>query len=164
MLKTLKDLIDRLQVPPGVGSAARSGSGNSAGADPHTVQVATAVLLVEVMCADASLGADERQSVMGTLKQQFALSDDEVRLLVDSAQSQAKAAHDLHSFTSALNERFDEARKIAVVESMWQVAFADGHLAAHEQHILWRVADLLHVPHGAYINAKMRARAAAGLE
>jgi uncharacterized tellurite resistance protein B-like protein len=26
--------------------------------------------------------------------------------------------------------------------------------------VLWRVADLLHVPHGAYINAKMRAAAA----
>jgi uncharacterized tellurite resistance protein B-like protein len=45
---------------------------------------------------------------------------------------------------------------------MWQVAYADGHLAAHENHVLWRVADLLHVPHGAYIHAKLRARAAAG--
>jgi hypothetical protein len=26
----------------------------------------------------------------------------------------------------------------------------------------WRLSDLLHVPHGAYINAKMRAREAAG--
>jgi hypothetical protein len=43
---------------------------------------------------------------------------------------------------------------------MWQVAYADGHLAAHENHVLWRMADLLHVPHGAYINAKIRAKAA----
>ena len=27
---------------------------------------------------------------------------------------------------------------------------------------LWRISDLLHVPHGAYINAKMRAKQAAG--
>jgi uncharacterized tellurite resistance protein B-like protein len=41
-------------------------------------------------------------------------------------------------------------------------ACADGHLGAHENHVMWRVADLLHVPHGAYIGAKMRAKAAAG--
>jgi uncharacterized tellurite resistance protein B-like protein len=49
---------------------------------------------------------------------------------------------------------------VRIVEHMWRVAYADGHLNAHEQHVLWRVADLLHVPHGAYINAKMRAAAA----
>ena len=29
--------------------------------------------------------------------------------------------------------------------------------------VLWRLSDLLHVPHGAYINAKMRAKQAAGV-
>ncbi len=53
-------------------------------------------------------------------------------------------------------------QKLQIVEAMWQVAYADGHLQANEQHTLWRVADLLHVPHGAYINAKMRAKAAMG--
>ena len=28
---------------------------------------------------------------------------------------------------------------------------------------LWRLSDLLHVPHGAYVNAKMRAQQAAGV-
>jgi uncharacterized tellurite resistance protein B-like protein len=49
------------------------------------------------------------------------------------------------------------------VELMWQVAYADEHLTAHENHVMRRLADLLHVPHGAYIGAKMRAREAAGL-
>lgn len=151
MFSTLKDLFDTLTAPPRA-NAPRA---------PHDLQLATAVLLVEVMCADASLGDDERQSVLGTLKAKFDLAPDELARLVELAQTQARAAHDLHSFTSALNQHYTMEQKIAVVEAMWHVAFADGHLAAHEQHILWRVADLLHVPHGAYINAKMRAQAAA---
>jgi uncharacterized tellurite resistance protein B-like protein len=153
MFRTLKELFDTL-TSPAPAAAPRP---------PHELQLATAVLLVEVMCADASLGDDERQAVLGTLKTTFDLSPDELARLVELAQTQARAAHDLHSFTSALNEHYAMEQKIAVVEAMWQVAFADGHLAAHEQHILWRVADLLHVPHGAYINAKMRAQAAAGV-
>jgi uncharacterized tellurite resistance protein B-like protein len=152
MFATLKDLFDTLTAPASA----------KAPRPPHELQLATAVLLVEVMCADASLGDDERQAVLGTLKTTFDLAPDELARLVELAQTQARAAHDLHSFTSALNEHYDMAQKIAVVEAMWQVAYADGHLAAHEQHILWRVADLLHVPHGAYINAKMRAKVAAG--
>ena len=52
--------------------------------------------------------------------------------------------------------------KLRMIEYMWQVAYADSRLTAHERHVLWRVADLLHVPHGAYIHAKMRAQKAAG--
>jgi uncharacterized tellurite resistance protein B-like protein len=46
---------------------------------------------------------------------------------------------------------------------MWAVAYADGVLADHERHVLWRVADLLHVPQGAYVLARQRAAQRAGL-
>jgi len=44
---------------------------------------------------------------------------------------------------------------------MWQVAYADAELAAHENHVLRQIAELLHITHGDYIAAKMRARDAA---
>lgn len=148
MIQTLRDLLGSL-VDPLAPATPRT---------PHVIQLATAVLLVEVMCADASLTAEERRTVLETLSLRFGLADDELARLLELAQVRARGAHDLHSFTSALNERLPMEEKLAVVEAMWEVAFSDGHLAAHEQHILWRVADLLHVPHGAYIHAKMRAR------
>jgi uncharacterized tellurite resistance protein B-like protein len=152
MLRTLKDLFDSVIAPVAAGPAAPP--------DAHALQLATAVLLVEVMRADTHFAATERDAVLATLARTFDLAPDEQARLVELATTQAKVAHDLHSFTSVLNERLDDAGKLAVVEAMWRVAYADGHLAAHEQHILWRVADLLHVPHGAYIHAKLRAQAA----
>jgi uncharacterized tellurite resistance protein B-like protein len=154
MLRTLKDLFDTLLAPP----VAAAGSASP----EHRLHLATAVLLVEVMRADAECGYAERRAVLGVLQQRFALADDEVARLVELAEHSAKNATDFHAFTSALNERLDHAQKVQVVEAMWAVAYADGHLTAHENHVLWRVADLLHVPHGAYINAKLRAKAAAG--
>lgn len=141
-----------------------SPSSAAAGDEPARVQLATAVLLVEVMRADAHTGTAERQAVIEALRTTFALADDALAHLVAMAEQTARDATDFFSFTEALNAHFDEAQKLAVVESMWHVAYADGQLAAYEQHVLWRVADLLHVPHGAYINAKMRAKAAAGLD
>lgn len=155
MLRTLKDLFDTLLAPP----VAAAG----AAASEHRLHLATAVLLVEVMRADSGCSDAERHAVLGVLQSRFALADDEVARLLEGAEHSAQHATDFHAFTSALNERLDHAQKVQVVEAMWAVAYADGQLSAHENHVLWRIADLLHLPHGAYINAKLRAKAAAGL-
>ncbi|HLB15689.1 MAG TPA: TerB family tellurite resistance protein [Burkholderiales bacterium] len=64
-------------------------------------------------------------------------------------------------FTSLINKRFSPEQKARVVEHMWRVAYADAELSAYEQHTIRKLADLLYVPHGAYIAAKLRARDAA---
>ncbi len=154
MLQTLKDLFDSL-LPPPRGAPAQSAE--------HTLQLAAAVLLVEVVRADASFHAAERGAVLAALRQVFHLADDEAQRLTELATATAQQATDLFGFTSHVNAHFDLAQKLHMVELMWRVAYADGHLADHERHVLWRVADLLHVPQGAYVNARLRAQAAAGL-
>lgn len=154
MLKTLKDLFDSL-LPPAPGSDPQAGE--------HALQLATAVMLVEVMRADSSFHPGEREAVMAALRDKFALAEDEAQRLADLAETTAHQATDLFSFTSRINERFDMPQKLRMVEHMWRVAYADGHLSEHERHVLWRIADLLHVPQGAYVHARMRAQQAAGV-
>jgi uncharacterized tellurite resistance protein B-like protein len=43
---------------------------------------------------------------------------------------------------------------------MWQVAYADGVISAHENHLMRKIADLLYIPHSDYITAKMSAKPA----
>jgi uncharacterized tellurite resistance protein B-like protein len=150
MLKSLKDFFDSLLPTPGAMAAADTSE--------HQLQLATAVLLVEVMRADTTLADSEREAVIAALQREFTLAADEVQQLMALAHERSRSATDFHAFTSELNDHFNDEQKLRVVEAMWQVAYADGHLEAHEQHVLWRVADLLHVPHGAYIGAKMRAK------
>lgn len=149
MLKTLKDLFDCL-LPPTTGVAQAEAE--------HTLQLATAVMLVEVMRADADIDAAERAAVLAALNDTFALADDEAARLTELAQAAADGATDLFAFTSCINERFEMPQKLRMIEHMWRVAYADGHLSAHERHVLWRVADLLHVPQGAYVHARLRAQ------
>jgi uncharacterized tellurite resistance protein B-like protein len=152
MLKTVQDLFERLLAPgPGPG-------GERAGAPEHQLQPATAVLLVEVMRADASFHDGERDSVRAALVEKFALTADEAERLAELAETTARQATDLFSFTSRVDAHFSLEQKVRMVELMWRVAYADGHLADHERHTLWRVADLLHVPQGAYALARQRAR------
>jgi uncharacterized tellurite resistance protein B-like protein len=153
MLETLRDLFDLLLRPAGTITAPD---------EDHLLRLAAAVLLVEVMRADGRFNAAEQASVRAALVEKFALASDEAERLVDLATSSAKEANDLFGFTTRLNERFDDARKLRMVELMWTVAYADGHLADDERHLVWRVADLLHVPQGAYVLARQRAAARNG--
>lgn len=152
MFRAFKDLLDSLAAPV---PTAR-------GASPaHELALATAVLLVEVMRAEPTLGEAERVAVADGLRAHFPLADDELAALVALAHDTARTASDFHQFTSRLNARFSTEDKIRMVESMWRVAYADGHLDAHENHLISRVAQLLHVTHGQYIAAKLRAKEAA---
>jgi uncharacterized tellurite resistance protein B-like protein len=153
MLRTLKELFDSL-LPPAAQADARSAE--------HVLQLATAVMLAEVMRADATFHPAERAAVLAALRDKFALSEDEALRLAELADTTAQGATDLFTFTSRINERFEMGQKIRMVEYMWRVAYADGRLSDHERHVLWRVADLLHVPQGAYVNARARAQQAAG--
>lgn len=152
MLTSLKEMFTELFAPDE--AAAR--------ADEPTLQLATAVMLVEVMRAEPSIGAAQRLAVIDSLRDTFTLSQAQIESLIAAAEKASLEATDLFGFTSYINDHFDMPAKLRMVEHMWRVAYADGHLGDQERHVMWRLSDLLHVPQGAYINAKMRAKATAG--
>ncbi|AOW13959.1 hypothetical protein LPB72_00755 [Hydrogenophaga crassostreae] len=154
MLQTLKTLFSHLAGPTEEESSAEA---------IHQLQLSTAVLLVEVIRAEPTMDAPERSAIVQALGKRFQMSSDELSDLIEMAQDTAKTAYDYQRFTSLMNERYSQAQKIEVVESMWTVAYADAHLDANENHVISKVAGLLHVTHGEYIGAKMRAKEAAAI-
>ena len=69
-----------------------------------------------------------------------------------------EAAHDLYQFTQVINDIFDYNQKKNLILAMWQVAFADGQIEAIEDHIIRRIAGLVHVTHNDFIKLKIEAR------
>lgn len=122
------------------------------------VELATAVLLVEVMRADTQRDGVEREAILGLLRRRFGLDDEHVRDLLARAEQKSQVANDYFAFTSLLNDHLAHEQKVAVIEFMWRVAYADGEADAGENHVISKVADLLHVTHGEYIAAKMHAK------
>ena len=131
------------------------------GDERHTIELATAALLVEVVRMDGEMGPGEREAVLHAVHAKFGLSGEEAETLVRLAEEEARQATDFYQFTSLINERFSPEQKERVIEHMWRVAYADAALSAYEQHLVRKIADLLYVPHSAYIAAKLRARDAA---
>ena len=154
MFQTLKDLIDSFIDPEADRSPAQRA---------NAVQLATAVLLVEVARFDTTIDATKRAAMVSALRSRFGLSDDALNHLLELAVTTSRTAYDYQRFTGNLNDHFTQEERVQLVESMWQVAYADDHIDANENHTISKVAGLLNVTHGEYIGAKMRAKEAAHL-
>ena len=149
MLNKLSDFLSTIIAPA-----------SAVGRPEHTLQLATAVLLIEVMQSDADSTDQEQATILNILKERFHLADAEVTQLSELGHRAATAANDLHQFTSLINRELELSEKVRIIEYMWQVAYADRQISAHENHLMRRMVDLLHISHGDYIAAKTRARPA----
>ena len=123
-----------------------------------TEQLAAAALLVEVMVIDGNLDEQELTSISQTLCQILALSGEQVDELIRLSRDEVAEATSLYQFTREINTHFDAEQKMNLLTAMWRVAFADGYLDKHEESIIRRVADLLHILHSDYIRCKLAAR------
>lgn len=123
----------------------------------HALRVATAVLLVEIARADFVVEASERQRLRELLRQQFQLSDSELKALLDEAEADADRLVSIQHITRLLNEYYDHAMKRRVVEMMWQLVYADGEKSHYEEHLIRQVADLLYLSQSEFIQARHRA-------
>jgi uncharacterized tellurite resistance protein B-like protein len=119
-------------------------------------RVAAAALLVEVVRADSESSAAERQAVLESARREFGLDEKESEALVKLAEAEATEAHDLYQFTSLINASFTAEQKLGLVEELWRVALSDDVLHHYEEYVIRKVADLIHVPHSAFIAAKLR--------
>src|SRR5688572_20727110 len=150
MLKAIREFFDQNLAPSDKPAGKR-----------HTLELATATLLAEVMRLEG-VKPEERAAVLVAVRSQFRLEPGEAEELVRLAEEEAKDATDYYQFTSLIRQHYSQEDRQAIVELLWRVAYADKGLSSHEMHVVRKIADLLYVPHSAYIAAKMRAKEAAG--
>ncbi|MDA0979239.1 MAG: TerB family tellurite resistance protein [Proteobacteria bacterium] len=124
------------------------------------IPLATAALLLEVARSDTAIDADELARIESLLTSVFPLQADAIQDLVTAARTEVEHATDLFQFTQIVNDRLSYKEKMLLVRQMWEVAYADGNIASYEDHIIRRVAGLLHVSHEDFIRAKIEARPA----
>jgi len=115
-------------------------------------------LLVEISAADQQTSAEEKQTLNLILRNKFGLNESRVEELWQLAAQESREATSLYQFTSLVNSHYGYEQKTALLRQLWQVAYADGRIDRFEEHLLRRIADLLHMTHGDFIRAKLASR------
>ncbi len=123
------------------------------------IDLATATLMVEVSKADFSQDETELQAIRWLLLEHLSLCEEEIDILLASANEEADRMVSLQHITRLMNEQLEQRDKVKVIELMWIVAYADGEKHYYEEHLLRKVSELLYVSHEDFIKARHRAEA-----
>ncbi|MBT8428524.1 MAG: TerB family tellurite resistance protein [Gammaproteobacteria bacterium] len=148
MLKRIKDFFDERLSPETAGTDEDS---------EHVLRLATGALLLEMVYMDGELRPEQCEAVKAQLLLHFGLDEKEAAKLVELAEAERADATDYFQFTSLVNNNYAQEQKIALVERLWRIAYANESLHMYEEHLVRKVAELLYVPHSAFIAAKLRA-------
>jgi uncharacterized tellurite resistance protein B-like protein len=133
-----KTMIDRLKA--WLKEASEEGS-----RDRDGIRLACAALLMEAAQIDGDLEDRERDVVRRLLERRFGLSPDQAAALAAAAEQKAEHSAQLFGFTRLVNEQLSRARRIELLEMLWEVAYADGVLDPLEDAMLRRVGGLVDV-------------------
>ncbi len=144
----MKTLWEKLQTSLAGSSPAASDS------DEHAIEFAAASLLVEVGHMDMQFDPIERDAIRKSLTDVFSLDQGEVCNILARAERENDDNITYHPHVETINEQCGLEEKAQIIEQIWRVAIADGHLDKYEEHYLRRVADLLHVPHRVLMQTK----------
>ena len=128
------------------------------GHSQRSLNLACAALMVEVMVIDQQLIAAEKQQIIRNLHQRFELSIEEATELLSMAMDEVDGATSLYQFTKTINQVCSDPQKFQLIKQLWQVAYADEQLDKHEEALIRRIADLIHLPHSQFIRAKQAAK------
>lgn len=120
------------------------------------LQLAAAALLVEMMRMDDVIKEEEHGKVHEIIVNEFGLSDESAKELIELAEQEISDATDYYQFTSLINKSYTLEQKTQLVECLWRVALSDDTLCKYEEHMVRKVSELLYVPHRSFIAAKHR--------
>jgi len=146
MIGTIKQFFEKYIKPSPDSSDELSG---------HSLQPATAALLIEMMRADKKISEGERIIITKSIQSKFKLTEEETNTLLQLAEEEIKKSTDYYEFTSLINKGFTYEQKLKVIEHMWEVAFADAELDKYEEYIVRKVANLIYVSHKDFIETKL---------
>jgi len=123
-----------------------------------SLELATAALLIEVSRADFDVSEDERTAIVEQVRGSFGLHEEETREIVDLAEEEVARSVSLYEFTRLVDRSFAPEQKRHVVGLLWEIALSDERIEAREEHLIRKIATLLHVSHEAFIAEKISAR------
>lgn len=126
--------------------------------DHDAVRLTSAALLVEIMVTDGQVVGEEQSRIKALLCASFGLSPAETEELFELAKLEVAAATSLYQFTRRVNQHFSASQKFDLLKQLWLVALSDGVLDKYEESLIRKLADLLHIRHSEYIQAKNLAK------
>jgi uncharacterized tellurite resistance protein B-like protein len=122
------------------------------------LQVATAVLLVQILRADLRVKEGETEAVVEGLETVLGLEHEAALDLTHMAARHARDAGAMRTAVQCVDRCLTRPQRVELAEWLWRIAFADAELSGDEEYLVRKTTELLGLSTADLIEAKVRAK------
>ena len=114
-------------------------------------------LMIEAAYTDGQIDLSELNKIKLSLVNIFGEDPKTVDLVLEEAIKNKNNSKSLHYYTSFINKKFDDRKKILLIEALWEIILSDGTVHDYESNLIRRLAGLLFISDVNSGNARKRA-------
>lgn len=126
--------------------------------DEEIVPLAAALVLLEVAWADHTLEEKELNLIRNSLVVLYGIVKDKATGVVERAQLERSKTTSMYPFTRQLNDHLDISERKNLLVHLWKMNSFDGSPFHYEEGVIRKTAELLHLRHSEFIEAKLEAK------
>ena len=123
--------------------------------DIADVNLACAILLIEVSYSDFNIDNKEINSIIKLFKNELKLSEDKANWLSKESLKIHKDVNCLRKYIKLINENYTKTQKKNLINMAWLVARADNVVDKNEEHRIRKLTELLYLDHKDFIKSKI---------
>jgi uncharacterized tellurite resistance protein B-like protein len=116
--------------------------------------------MVSLVRADLTSTQDEHRVLEKAIGRTLGVDQETAARVVRVAEERLSAQAPFVEFLRLLNQGCNDDEKKRLLEALWRIAFADAELDGHEEYLVRKVAEQLHLSTADLVEAKLRAREA----
>jgi uncharacterized tellurite resistance protein B-like protein len=122
------------------------------------LQLSAAALMVSVLRADRQSRQDEHRVLERAIGPVLGVGAEVAARVIRFAEERLADQVPFKKFVRLLDLGCTPEEKRVVVESLWRIAYADAELEAHEEYLIRKVSEHLHLSKADLVESKIRAR------
>jgi len=121
--------------------------------------LAVVALLFHAASLDGEIDAQEEQTIAALVAKRFELSSSDLEAILEDARAAEAESAQILRFTRDIKDNCSHEERVAMIEMLWEVVFADGKEHAFEANLVRRVTGLIYVTDQESGSARKRVRA-----
>lgn len=124
----------------------------------EVVPLAAALVLLEVAWADHTLEQKELDLIKNSLISLYGIDEEKANGVLRRAQVERTNNTSMFPFTRQLNDHLNLEERKKLLVHLWRLNSFDGSPFHYEEGVIRRTAELLHLRHSEFIQAKLEAK------
>lgn len=109
------------------------------------IELTASLLAYEIARGDGNVSESELSIILNEIKKitaKVSKSEQEILKIIQDFSSDSIS---FHEFIEDINKDYSKEDKLALLDFLWSVAYADTVLEVNEERLIRRIADLIHI-------------------